>query len=475
MRTNSNANPPPPGPAKTFAERVKHGIHIDPPEGGPRIASASLLGEVNDTADASTTSEKESGSRQLLQSQIMSMDEMEDLGLFLDPAEKAQKAREVDFRRRRYEPPLHKAPPYKPNRRRWHMPTWTENDKYVKEREAFVRDTLQLGKKQCDPPVGPKVLTGLVCCTSIKTPTKDWIIATKENGRMQMYVNGVGMQPGAFVDAAVVGKLAGAKQGTVGHFAIAAETMQNEHLAKFKGSVQDTSVKEVASKKQVQMENIQASAQPEELIELSEDENANMLLGDTVQDGATFVPSASQTDEDAPAEGKVLVKGKKTAMEIAAGTVQQPDYSVTEFLRRRRSIPSIGRWPETEKVRYGVKTFNREERKMGCLVSTAYGRRKIETTLPYKVPMRGFYTIKPAKLSCRRSSRPRPACSLLSGRTRWGSATRTRGVARSAAMERMRRAPPSSAASGAASPPRSRSTCARSRASATASRTFGAA
>ena len=29
------------------------------------------------------------------------------------------------------------------------MPTWTENDKYVKEREAFVRDTLQLGKKQC--------------------------------------------------------------------------------------------------------------------------------------------------------------------------------------------------------------------------------------------------------------------------------------------------------------------------------------
>jgi len=155
---------------------------------------------------------------------------------------------------------------------------------------------------------------------------REWIIVTMKNGRVQMYANGVGMQPGASVDAAEVGKHVKAEPGTPGHFAMAAQLLE---------------------------------------------EKANA---------------------GAPAPAPAPAPAEESHIEL--GESADP---VGEFLRRRRTTTTPGKFPEMDDAKYRLTTFNREDTKLGCQVGSSYGQRKIEITLP-KMHKAGFPVIAVARL-----------------------------------------------------------------------------
>jgi len=167
-----------------------------------------------------------------------------------------------------------------------------------------------------------------MCCTHIKKPIKDWVITTARSGRLQMYVDGLGMNPGVSVDAATVFQYLNATEGSKGYHAIAA--------------------KKVHDKKDLEAKTKAKPASAEEVTDLGESSD--------------------------------------------------PDLPVGEFLRRRRSTKTPGKFPDEDNVKYNVMTYDREDMKRGCMVGTAYGRRKIETTVPEKAPA-GHYKIGIAKIA----------------------------------------------------------------------------
>lgn len=110
-------------------------------------------------------------------------------------------------------PPVH---PYTPNRRRYPLVLKRRlidknavnyADMNVCKTHSLAKDTM----KSYAP-----------CCSHPKTQQDKWIAKRMTKGRLQMYVPGVGFEPGSFVDAGLVSSMVGARKNTAGHFAIAA-------------------------------------------------------------------------------------------------------------------------------------------------------------------------------------------------------------------------------------------------------------
>jgi hypothetical protein len=234
--------------------------------------------------------------------------------------------KEGGLRRRNYEPPEPMPPmPYVPNRRRYPL--------ILKRRKMEDKVINYEDKNVCKVyALAPDTMKSVApCCTHIKTNPDLWITVSKRKGRIQMYAEGVGHEPGAFVDAGVVASAVGARKDTAGHFAIAAALL-------------DSTTKP-------------ASTSPTEYADLGE--------------GA----------EPTTNEGRIAAD-LLSSMHPPAGTP--------------------GDYPEKEQVNYRSATFNQADSIMGCQIASAWGRRKIEVSLPGKITsgkLKGLESILRAKLN----------------------------------------------------------------------------
>jgi len=69
-----------------------------------------------------------------------------------------------------------------------------------------------------------------LCCSGSGRDGKHWIGWTDRHGREQLYAEGVGLFPGAYVDAGDVGRIAGAAPGSPGDYAIGAQANEIRRL-----------------------------------------------------------------------------------------------------------------------------------------------------------------------------------------------------------------------------------------------------
>jgi len=70
-----------------------------------------------------------------------------------------------------------------------------------------------------------------MCCLGSAAPGELWIRYTERHGRPMLYATGIGLFPGAFVDAANVAKISGAAPNSPGDFAISAQAAETPRKA----------------------------------------------------------------------------------------------------------------------------------------------------------------------------------------------------------------------------------------------------